>query len=92
MQMFKNGVSSNQTSDFPPAAQMPIILSQIQAGGSSELLLVSRNKVSGITVKSHGKKPQSFLKETKTSSCEITRKLNEKQIFPARSGESWMKI
>ena len=92
MQMFENGVSSNQTLDFPPAAQMSTILSQIQAGGSSELLLVSRNKVSGITVKNHGKKPQGFLKETKTSSCEISRKLNEKHFLPARSGESWMKI
>ena len=30
--------------------------------------------MSGIPIKKHGKKPQGFLKEDKTNSCEITRK------------------
>ena len=32
------------------------------------------NKMSGIPVKNHAKKPQRFLKEAETNSCEITRK------------------
>ena len=35
---------------------------------------VFRNKMSGIPVKKHGKKPQGFLKEAGINSCEITRK------------------
>ena len=30
--------------------------------------------MSGIPVKNHGKKPQGFLKEAQTNSCEITQK------------------
>ena len=34
---------------------------------------MTRNKVSGILVKNHGKKPQGFFKEVETNSCENTR-------------------
>ena len=34
--------------------------------------------MSGIPVKNHGKKPQGFLKETKTNLCEITREKMKK--------------
>ena len=30
--------------------------------------------MSGIPIKNHGKKPQGFLEETETNSCETTRK------------------
>ena len=35
---------------------------------------ISKNKMSGIPVKNHGKTPQGFLKQAETNLCEITRK------------------
>lgn len=39
--MFENGVSSYQNLDFPPAAQIFLVLAEIQAGGSSEFKLLA---------------------------------------------------
>ena len=39
--MFENGVSSYQNLDFPPAAQISRILSEIQAVGSPKFKLVA---------------------------------------------------
>ena len=42
-------------------------------GMGGEISIFCRNKMSGIPVKNHRKKPRGFLKESETNSCEITR-------------------